>query len=291
MKTLFFINSRSGNNASDIVEKAINSECARNNIVFNIHSLPKELEKDDIWRKIKLFNPEVVGVAGGDGTVNFFADLLKNTGVSLLIIPAGSANGMARELGITGVDVALDLLCSGKILSIDLLKVNDHTCIHLADVGFNARIVKRFEQDPKRGIGTYARHMLSELFLLRPHRFWFDIEGRTIMRRAVSVTFANASKYGTGMVINPVGKLNDGKFELVIIKPFPMIQILSLTWKLLRGTLESSDYVEVISCKQASVKIRKKTTLQIDGEVINKTRQINLEVLPQSIKMLVPSTL
>nr|WP_255534777.1 hypothetical protein [Pedobacter sp. SYSU D00535] len=152
----------------------------------------------------------------------------------------------------------------------------------------NARIVKRFEQDPKRGLWTYARHLFREIFLIKNYRFYIEQEGRPFIRKAVSLTFANASKYGTGAVINPVGKLDDGKFELVIIKPFPRIKLLSIGWKMFRGTLESSEYVDVISCSNALIRTSKRTTLQVDGEIIGKVKEIKVEILHKALTLIVP---
>lgn len=102
------------------------------------------------------------------------------------------------------------------------------------------------------------------------------------------MTFANASKYGTGAVINPEGKLDDGKFELVIVKPFPRIKLLSIAWKMFTRRLHTSDYVEIISCTKALVISNKKTTLQIDGEIIGKVKEIRLESLPKSLWVMIP---
>jgi diacylglycerol kinase family enzyme len=113
-------------------------------------------------------------------------------------------------------------------------------------------------------------------------------DGKKIRRKGVSITFANASKYGTGAVINPEGKLDDGKFELVLVKPFPKIKLFSIAWKMFTNQLHTSDYVEIFSCKKAVVFSNKKTTLQIDGEVIGKTREIRLENLEKVLMVVVP---
>ena len=168
------------------------------------------------------------------------------------------------------------------------MRINDKTCIHLADVGLNARVVKRFEKDPKRGLLTYARHLFGEMFLLKTYTFRIVIDGVKIKRKGVSITFANASKYGTGAVINPEGKLDDGKFELVIIKPFPGIKLLSIAWKMFVNRLHTSDYVEIISCRNAQVFSNKKTTLQIDGEVFGKVKEIGIKSIPRALTVIIP---
>jgi diacylglycerol kinase (ATP) len=149
--------------------------------------------------------------------------------------------------------------------------------------------VKRFEADSRRGILTYARHMFGEIFLMKRYKFYITADGRQIKRTAVSLTFANASKYGTGAVINPNGKLDDGLFELVIIKPFPDIKILSIAWKMFFNKLHTSDYVEVIHTREAHVRCSRKTTLQIDGEVIGKVKEFNIRMLHNALNVLVPN--
>lgn len=259
------------------------------NIEYDVERLEGKINREAIAARISDYHPDTVAVAGGDGSVNLISSILCNTEICMLIIPAGSANGMAKELGINRIEQSIQLLFNGLKEKIDLLDINGQHCIHLADVGFNARIVKRFEQDTRRGLFTYARHMFAELFLIRSQRFFITADGEESTYRAVSVTFANASKYGTGMVINPVGKLDDGKFELVIIKPFPRVHLLSIAWKMIRGTLQNSEFVHVIPCADARVRTRRKTTLQVDGEVIGKTRNINIRILPGSLWILMPS--
>jgi len=287
VKILFVINQRSGN-GNDITLKDLIAEQSKSaGFDFQIYRMTGN-DEENIRSEIKKFNPSIVAAAGGDGTVKLVAGILANTKTVLSIIPYGSANGMAKELKITKIDVALELLTKGTPKPIDLVTINGEICIHLADVGLNARVVKRFEKDPKRGKLTYAKHLFGEMFFLKNYRFLINYDGKTIHRKGVSITFANASQYGTGAVINPEGILDDGKFELVIVKPFPRIKLLSIAWKMFIGKLHTSDYVEIISCKNAVVVSNRRTTLQIDGEVIGRVKEIKSTVMPKALIVLVP---
>ena len=289
LKVLFVVNPRAGNREGGRLELAISEESRNQGFEYLIYRIQSSNEEKNIQQEISEYRPDIIGVAGGDGTVNLLARILKGQQTPLLIIPLGSANGMAKELAIGNrIDTALQLISSGIEKRIDLLNINGNICIHLGDVGLNASIVKRFDKDPKRGLWTYARHLYKELFLIDVYKFNINIDGQQIKRKAVSVTFANASKYGTGAVINPLGRVDDGKFELVIIKPFPKIHLLSITWKMFIGRLQTSEFVEVFSCKKAFIETSKRTTLQIDGEVMGKTKEIDVEVLPLAINVLIP---
>lgn len=288
VKILFIINHKSGAGNDTSLKGLIAKQAKAEDFDFQIYSMIGN-DEENIRAEIKKYKPSIVSAAGGDGTVKLLAKILANTRIILSIIPYGSANGMAKELTITKIDLALELLSKGKPKRIDLIDINGEICIHLADVGLNARVVKRFEKDPKRGKLTYAKHLFGEMFFLKNYRFLINYDGKTISRKGVSITFANASQYGTGAVINPEGILDDGKFELVIVKPFPRIKLLSIAWKMFAGRLHTSDYVEIISCKKAIVVSNRKTTLQIDGEVIGKVKEINSKVMPKALRVLVPS--
>ncbi|MBC8054624.1 MAG: NAD(+)/NADH kinase [Sphingobacteriaceae bacterium] len=289
LKVLFVINPRAGNREGGRLELLISEESREQGFEYLIYRLQSNSEEENIKKEISDFLPDVVAVAGGDGTVNLLSKILNGKEIPLLIIPLGSANGMAKEIGIGNrTDSALRLITEGARKKIDLLTINGNICIHLGDVGLNASIVQRFDNDPKRGLWTYAKHLYKELFLIHDYKFNITLDNEPLKRKAVSVTFANASKYGTGAIINPLGQIDDGKFELVIIKPFPKIHLLSITWKMFIGRLQTSEFVEVFSCRKAVVQTSKKTTLQVDGEIIGKTKEITVEILPQALIIITP---
>ncbi len=288
LRILFVINPKSGHGGEKNLKNLISEQSESGKFDFQVIVMSGD-DKDRISEKLKQYEPDIVAAAGGDGTINLMAGILANTGIPLAIIPLGSANGMAKELHIPGkMESAFEILIKGKTQAIDLIKINESICIHLADVGLNARVVKRFENDVKRGILTYAKHLFGEMFLLKKYVFNITCNGKTIRRKGVSMTFANASQYGTGAVINPKGILDDGKFELVIIKPFPRIKLLSIAWKMFMNRLHTSDYVEIISCDKAVVKSSRKTTLQVDGEVLGKVKEISIENMHKSLLVIVP---
>ncbi len=286
-KVLFVINPKSGSAREDTLKDLISQQAETQNFDFQIYNMMGD-DEERITTEVKRFRPSIVAAAGGDGTVKLIAGILANTKITLAIIPYGSANGMAKELGISDINFALGMLSTGKKKTIDLININNEICIHLADVGLNARVVKRFDKDPKRGKLTYAKHLFGEMFFLKSYRFNIAYDDEVMSTKGVSLTFANAMRYGTGAVINPHGILDDGKFEIVIVKPFPRVQLLSIAWKMFVGRLHKSDYVEIISCKEAIVVSSRKTILQVDGEVIASVKEIRLAIMPGALNVLVP---
>ncbi len=290
-KVLFVVNKKSGSRENTLINQIIEKHAESNNYLFEITVCQKNFE-DEVRKAVIDFSPSIVCAVGGDGTVNLVASIIQSKDISLLIVPSGSANGMAKELQIPfALPACLDLINRGKIQKIDLLKVNDRISVHLADVGLNARIVKRFELDPNRGLFTYGKHLFYEMFLLKRYRFKIKYDGQFINVKAVSLTFANATKYGTSAVINPDGILNDGYFEICIVKPFPKYHVVNIAYQMFRNTIKYSEFYQVLRCKKAEVTCSKKTLLQNDGELMNKVSSVYLEILPNVLQVIIDSNL
>lgn len=286
-KVLFVINKKSGNRENIATEETIENHAKTNGYLFEFYTIGKNAE-DSIRKAVESFLPSIICALGGDGTINLVASVIQSTQISLLIVPFGSANGMAKELQIPATLTAcLDLIVKGKVQKIDLLKINDKISVHLADVGLNARIVKRFDLDPKRGLFTYAKHLFYEIFLLKRNRFKIKYDDRFIEVKAVSLTFANATKYGTNAVINPDGILNDGFFEICIVKPFPKYHVFGIAYKMFRNTIKYSEFFSVIKCKSAEITCTKKITLQNDGEIMKKVNTVYLQILPNALQVII----
>ena len=213
------------------------------------------------------------------------ADLLKETSTPLGILPAGSANGMAKELGIpVTINEALDVIVNGTAKPIDIIRINEeHACIHLSDVGLNAKLVKYFEQSGGRGMWGYGRAILRVLREKRKLRVTLEVNGEKIKREAYMVALCNARMYGTGANINPEGDVADGKFEIVIVRKLNLIEIFKSIFTELSFRPEN---IEIFSTTAAQITLQRKSYFQIDGELMDKTTRINARILPSVLKVM-----
>lgn len=229
--------------------------------------------------------------AGGDGTFNLVARVALQVGCPVGIVPMGSANGLARELGMAATPMAaLRQILRGHVRAIDVLWINQrYLCIHMGDVGINADMVSRFQKAQGRGWWGYARHLISALWRSRARRYAIsDLErGAYRCKRAHMVVIANASSYGTGALINPDGRLDDGFFELCIIK---RISLRSFVMVMLARFVHKYDHtpnIEYMHTRRARIQTRKPVLLQLDGEVIGRFQHIDIEVTPGALPILV----
>lgn len=239
-----------------------------------------------LGKRIEKLKPQMVVAVGGDGTVSMVAKKIFGTAITLGIIPAGSANGMARELNIpANIEDALRIIERGAVKRVDTILINNLLCLHLSDIGLNARLVKYFEEGNMRGKLGYAKVALK--VLLNPQNMRVIIRSKEgeLRRDAFMVVLANASKYGTGAVINPTGDLRDGLFEVVIIKHIGIGTLLK-RW-LTPKTLDPKK-IEVIQAEQVQIYINRKVHFQVDGEYIGKVKQVSAKILPGQLNILVP---
>jgi diacylglycerol kinase family enzyme len=263
---------------------------ARQNIEGHIYETTGDQDEGAIEQQLKRWLPELVVACGGDGTLNMVARQLLGTDIQMGILPLGSANGLARDLCIPdNVAQALDVLRSGKLLQLDVLLINNkHHCLHLSDMGYNARLIQEFESDAHRGKWGYIKSFFKVVRERPLAKFRVQSGNRTFKRRSVMATFANARRYGTGAIVNPQGQLNDGQFETCLFLPWPRWYLLWMSLLFFIGQIERSRYVKIWPGKRVRVESDRPLPLQVDGELIGECDAVEVEILPEKVQVLVP---
>lgn len=286
VKILFILNAKSGTaegNFRDEIE-----EFFREKKEFSIDFFMLDWDKDPVEElKVKLNEDYGIYVAsGGDGTVKFVAENLYGSNKILGILPTGSANGMAKNLEIpTQINKALEVIAEGHTQPVSSLEVNGRFCFHLADIGLNASIVKRFEEQKVRGILGYAAAMKNVVFRQKPVQATIQTENTFLNNKFYMLVFCNGTGYGTGLAINPDGRMDDFQFELVSVHKLSFIEGMRLYFG---QDKPRPEYAKIISCRNAEVKLAMPVHLQIDGEYLGKTSLIRAKLNPFFIQTIVP---
>lgn len=287
---LFIINPIAGEQDKGKFKKLIEEESRTYGWEYEIFSTTGKEDPTEIQKVLDSLDPEVVFAVGGDGTVNMVAKLLAGSGKVMGIIPAGSGNGLAKDLKIpnNNMPAALETLLHGQVQEIDTLHANEHFFMHLADVGFNAHIVKLFNRSNSRGLTTYIKFVLKEFFKYPTHHFDIETDNGSFSGRAFMVTVANSNQFGSNLTINPEGNWSDGKFEIIIIKRFPKKQALMIFWRLLNKRIQFSPHCLIIKCTKAKVRCAKKRTLQYDGEIARKLKEVSFQIKHRNLRIITP---
>lgn len=284
---LFAINPVSGGTDKSDWETGIATHFA--DLPHTVERLTLNGETDDetLRRAVADLKPDRVVAVGGDGTVKIVAQHLLGTGLPLGILPAGSANGMARELGIPAdIQGSLNVIANGTPTPIDVISINDgDICLHLSDIGLNAQVVKHYQQNNWRGMFGYLRSVVKSLQRRRQLRVEIDTGDDCIQRVALMIVLANARMYGTGAVINPDGKLSDGRFEVVIFRRLTIWGILKMFW---RYRPFDPKHIEIVSATAVTIETHRRAYFQVDGEYRGRINKISARLLPGAITVLVP---
>ncbi len=284
---LFVVNSSSGTNQSTNWDNVINEFFFDKNQNFKIYHLPKDFTLTQIKDHINTYQPKYVIAVGGDGTVTMLANIVANTNIALGILPAGSANGMAKELEISETpSEALKIIAEAHLRKCDLIKINGNKySLHLSDIGLNAHLIKHFDEGKLRGQLGYALVILKTLWHKEKMQAIIKTNDQEVRRNAFMVVIANASKYGTGAVINPEGSLSDGMFEVIIVR---RLAIGSLLKMILKPGIFNPKKIEIIPSTSVEVTMINKTHFQIDGEYQGRVRKVSAKICPGILNIIVP---
>ncbi|HEX6915531.1 MAG TPA: YegS/Rv2252/BmrU family lipid kinase, partial [Chitinophagaceae bacterium] len=236
---------------------------------------------------ITSWKPDRVIAVGGDGTVSLVAKQLLGSQVAMGILPAGSANGMARELDINNsIDDALRIVTGGVVKRADVIRLNNEFyCLHLSDIGLNAKIIKHFEDRNIRGFIGYGAALLKSLWGKERMQLTIETRNREIRRDALMVVLANARQYGTGAVINPYGNLYDGLFEVVIVKKLAVTQLLKMLFRAKRFNPKN---VEVFHTRHVAIETKHPVHFQVDGEYLGKLNRVEATIEAAQLNLLLP---
>ena len=229
---------------------------------------------------------DAIIAVGGDGTVNEVATALIGSDIPLGIIPTGSGNGFARHLGIsTLLPKAIATIGRGTAARVDTMRIGDIPYLSVAGIGFDASVSIAFSSEPRRGLASYLKVVLQHLPTYKPQHYELIVDGVPMEREAFLITFANAAQYGNNVHIAPQAEIDDGYFDLCILKRFPPQATPKLVKKLLTKKIHESEYVETARCRSVTIK-GGPIECHVDGDPHRFTDDVTISIVPASLRVL-----
>lgn len=288
LRFFFVINPISGDNdKSEIVAEAVGHFEKDGHTVRQYELQGDPGDCDEIKKIIDEWKPDRVIAVGGDGTLKLVAEQLLGIKIPIGLIPAGSANGMAAELGITSdIPSCLETIGHCNIKPMDAIIINDkEICLHMGDIGLNAQLVKQFEQSDTRGKWGYLKLVFGVLLKRKKLSLRITADGKLYRRKAFMIVLANARMYGMGTMINPDGDLRDGKMEIVIVKRVSL-------WELLKMLVKYRHFnprkIEILQAEKVQIESEKNIWFQVDGEYLGEVKQVNAYVQKHALQIILP---
>jgi YegS/Rv2252/BmrU family lipid kinase len=226
-------------------------------------------------------------VAGGDGTINEAVNGLAGTDTELAIIPTGTANVLAIELGVPrDISKACHIAATGQCIEIDLGKAGDRYFTLMAGAGFDALVIKNLNLKLKRairraaypiaGMKTFLGQELPPLQVIADDK---QVEGYFIVA-------ANSRYYGGHFGPTPTASMTDGRLDICVLKEKSFLKMIDFWYRALKTDTADSSNVEYFRAEAVDVATDSGTPVlvQVDGEVFGEL-PMRFSVEPRSLKV------
>jgi diacylglycerol kinase family enzyme len=224
---------------------------------------------------------------GGDGTMNEAASAVMSTPAALGLVPAGSGNGLARELGVDfRPERAIRDALSATPRVIDAGELGGRPFFSVAGVGFDAHVAACLDvEGGRRGFPAYARITARELWSYRPGHYQCDADDRP---SAILITLANSAQFGNGARIAPDAKLDDGLLDLVVFEERTRLHtVWALPRLFMRGGVTRLPGFSVRKVERTVIESSAPMTFHVDGEPVRGGTRLEGRVLPGVLKVCV----
>ncbi len=294
-RVLVVLNPGSGGCSADEVRAALGRHFACDDGSCRVHELkPGGEDVVEVVRRAVAEGIDLVVAAGGDGTVSAVAGGLIGSEVPLGIVPLGTANVLARELGLPmDLEGACTLLAEGgEVRAIDALQVGDRVFFTQLGVGIDALMIRDTDDTAKKRFGriAYLWTAMTRLIGFQPRRFLLEIDGKSIQRSATQVVVANVGTLGQKpFQWGPDIRVDDGKVTVCVVRARTGLDYVGVIWQVLNGHRNRHPNVRYYEARErVAVRTRKKPLpVQADGEVIGNT-PVEVSVVASAVRVVVP---
>jgi diacylglycerol kinase (ATP) len=225
---------------------------------------------------------------GGDGTMNEVAQALVGGTVPLALIPCGSGNGLARNLGIPLDPIrALELAADpgAAIRSMDSATANGRPFFNAMGLGFDAEVSRRFGEGTSRGLPAYASSVIREFSGRRTQRCTITSDGIRRELDILLIAVANSDQYGNGAVIAPGARVDDGLLDLVAVGPVGVWGALALAVRMFAGGFDRAAGVTRLGGTRFLIERPAAGIIHADGEWREEPASVEVAIAPASLKV------
>lgn len=281
---LLLCNPTSGGGKGEQLKNVVMEELASQKVQFlDVSGSSFESATVNLKNAVGNLNVDGVIAVGGDGIVHLAIQILAKTSIPLLLIPAGTGNDFARVLQLNLKDPLENLRrMKNDPTDIDLGLVDGRYFAEILSTGFDSMVNERANRIRFNGRWKYNLAMLLELPIFEPREYIFDIDGHSFKTRAMLIAIANGCSYGGGMKVCPDARIDDGMFDIMILRPVSKYEFLKVFPKVYKGTHINHPKIEILQGKK--VTITADAISYADGERIGEL-PLNAKIEPRALKV------
>ena len=258
-----------------------------------IEALHREpADREDVSRLIAAEGPgtDLVAVGGGDGTMNAAAEGLVAAGRPLGILPMGTANDLARTLGIPpDIPGAARIIAAGATRRIDLGLVNDHPFFNVASIGLSAELAQELTGEVKRRFGRlgYGLAALRVLARARPFRAVIQSEKEAARVLTLQVAVGNGVYYGGGNAVASTAAIDDQRLDLYSLELRRAWKLALMARSFRTGEHGAWDEVRAVRARAFTIRTRRPRPVNADGEIVTET-PARFTIRPKAVTVFAP---
>jgi diacylglycerol kinase (ATP) len=232
----------------------------------------------------------LIVVIGGDGTMNRYAPFLLKAGLPVGILPAGTANDLARTLHIPlDPESAARVIVSGQSRAIDLGEVNGHPFFNVASIGMSVDLARNLTGAIKRRFGRLAYPITAARvsFSYRPFRARVSGAEGEVEVKSLQIAVGNGRYYGGGLAVNESAAIDDGHLHLYSLEMSSAWKMLPMLWCFRRGTHGRWATVRTLTGDTYEIRTERPKDVNADGEIVT-TTPCTIRILPAALRVFVP---
>ena len=292
VRALVVLNPAAGQNAHESVREALETAFGTSQIPFEVYETRSGDKPGDIVRTRLGDGFELAVAVGGDGTVSDVIEGLIGSPIPLGIIPTGTGNLIARELGIpTAVDDAVALIAGmPRTRTIDAMRIGERVFVLNVSVGISASVIGDTTPRQKSRFGriAYIWTTVTKLFKLKPRYLVVAVDGIAHEYRAVEVAIMNCGKLAKAFhPLGPEISIDDGHLDVFVVGVMSLRDVPRYVLKIITRRPAASSLRVIPAEKRITIQSTVPLPVQADGDIIG-TTPVEVELLPHAVTVLVP---
>ncbi|MGH1364536.1 MAG: diacylglycerol/lipid kinase family protein [Calditrichia bacterium] len=229
---------------------------------------------------------EMVVAVGDDNMISEIAQGLLGSKTALGVIPAGAANGFARNLKLPlDQRKAITALQTPEFVAVDIGRIDKHYFLNVAGAGLTADIAFRYNQNRMIGVLPYYWRAMRQFFRSYPQKITLQFEGKYLERRPLMVCLANLPQFGNQAIIAPEASLNDGMLNVCVVNSLPTWKAILNLPRLFNGTIDKLPEVEIFRTKRVIVHREEEGVVHADGKLHYSAATLTAEAIPGKLRV------
>ena len=266
-RIVFIVNPKAGTNMQKHFRDSVDQHLNHKKFEYGIWETEQEGHAAVLAEKAIAEGYEIVVAVGGDGSINEVASALVGKEAILGIIPAGSGNGLAMHLGYgRDIDEAIKKLNTAEVRTIDCGAMNGRPFINIAGVGFDGLVSNLMKGSHWRGFLPYFLKSVEAGLSYTPRECRIELDDKVLNFKCFAISIANGPMYGYNFQIAPDARIDDGLFEVVILKDAPLWQYFAAVPSMLNSKIYDAEFVEHYASRRVIISAEGQNHVHLDGE-------------------------